>query len=654
MEIEQREFQADINELLNLIIHSFYSNKDVFVRELISNASDALEKQRYKDVQNSKLDKEYEIKIDSLNDRNEIMIKDNGIGMNSNDIIEKLSTIAKSGTKELLKEWQDNNSLIGQFGVGFYSAFLVADMVTLITRKENEEYYRWSSNASQYYTLERIEEVSENEIMEHGTIIYLKLKEECLEYKNVDNLKKILTQYSSFIKFPILLNVEKERKEEKEEEEEEEEEKEEMVVEEEKEKEKKEKEMEIVKYREWERINENIPIWYRENEENTKEEYEILYKSLSGDYDTPLYWRQFKTEGKYEFRGILYIPKKAPFDMMGKHQERRKIKLYVKRVLILEDLERELLPDWMGFITGVIDSSDMPLNVSREILQQTGVVKALKSQLKKQVMNMLSELYMNQEMYKIFYDEFHKNIKLGIHEGDDTLLTYLRLSNSKDDKIIGLENYVNEYLINEEQKNIYYVTLEQEMNHGLVRLYKEKGYTLLYFRDPIDDFMLQRVSKYREYDMINIAKEHNVPWMKTEEEEENESKKQKEEFCNWMKEKINDSDLEKVIISSKLINQTDEPGIIMASKWGWTGSMETIMKSQPLGDSKSMSFMKGRRTLEININHEWIQNLFLNYREENNIDVNKLKIFYYGCLVSGGYPIDNKSDFANSMFNILC
>jgi len=703
--VETREFQADIHELLNLIVHSFYSNRDIFLRELVSNASDALEKQRQLDIQRSRLNEVYEIRIDPLSLEKQLLIVDNGVGMSEEDVITKLSTIAKSGTKELLSKWnkESTTDLIGQFGVGFYSAFLVATTVDVLTRSEGQPYVHWVSNADPYYTLEVLDEneIPEQDRMEHGTRILISIKSDCEDYLNESTIRKVLNQYSSFIRHPIYLLVEKEREIKTEEEpvttneeteavvttnEETEatvttEEEEATVTTEEEEAITEENDSEVVledmegsedeedtatpppaptpakeiqkeKYRDWDRLNENTPIWYRPIAENQKEDYESLYKSLTGNWEAPLFWRQFQTEGTFEFRGILFVPSRAPFDMMGKYQEKRKIQVYVKRVLILSDLERDMLPDWMGFITGVIDSSDLPLNASREMLQQTAVVKAMKSQLKKQILTMLSELYTKDELYSKFYAEFHKNLKLGIHEGDESLLTYLRVKNSKDEKDISLEDYIQDYRVNEDQKTIYYVTETNENTSSLGKVYIEKGYTLIRFTDAIDEFMLQKVSKFKELDLVNINKDHSVPWESTSTTSEETDTTQKTEFCQWLKDQIQDVDIDQVRISTKLVQSSDDPGLLLASKWGWTGSMETIMKAQPLQDNRSMSFMKGKKSLEINWNHPYIQELFQNYSQTPDEKKN-VSLFYYGCLISAGYPIEKKLEVSQSIFQAL-
>jgi molecular chaperone HtpG len=377
---ETKAFEANISELMHMIIHSFYSQQDVFLRELISNASDAIDRQRIQNLRDGKVNIEYEIKINPFYGNNALLIEDNGIGMSYDDLVEHLSTIATSGTKEFVKHLQDKSDLIGQFGVGFYSAFLVADKVEVITTKDGR-CWKWVSDANQYYTIEEIEDFT----IAQGTRIILYLKEDCKSYLEEAALRRIIHQYSSFILYPIRLFIEKEVSntvESKDEEDDTE------IVEEEEIHEDQVKDENVttekVKIQEWEIINGERPIWYNKPQENTEEQYENLYKTLSKDWKKPLFWRHFQTEGNYEFKGILYIPSEVPFDMLGeRNREKRSIKLYVKKVLILDELDKEMLPDWMNFVIGVIDSADLPLNVSREMLQQNKIVKALKTQLKK-------------------------------------------------------------------------------------------------------------------------------------------------------------------------------------------------------------------------------------------------------------------------------
>lgn len=667
---DKKRFGANISELMNIIIHSFYSNKEVFLRELISNSSDAIDKQRLMDLKDGIVDKSYYIRINPIEYENCLVIEDNGIGMNESDLVNHLSTIATSGTKEFVKQLTEKSDQIGQFGVGFYSAFLVADSVELITKRKNDAVYRWVSDASEYYTIEKLDT---EEFTDSGTRIILHLKEDCKEFQNESDLRRIITQHSSYIIHPIQLLVEKEVEEdlvveeeegkdgvvvEEEPEEtteegvvvEEEEEITDGVVEEEETKEDKKVEKVKIKVKEFEKMNGNLPIWYKKPNETTEEEYKTLYKNLSKDWEEPLFWRHFQTEGNYEFRGVLFVPKRAPFEMLDRNKEKRNIKLYVKKVLVLNELDKEMLPDWMNFVVGVFDSADLPLNVSREMLQQNKIVKAMKTQLKKQVMNMINDLYSNDDKYKEFYENFHRYLKLGIHEGDETLFSFLRIKNSKDDQLISLDTYVEELRKDENQKCIYYATGPEASTNVFSKLYVSKGYHVLYFEEPIDEFVLQRQNKYKEYDLVNINKDHATPWQTELTEEEKEKTKA---FCEWIKTSLGDANIEEVRISSKLCEPTDDPICILSSKWGWTGNMEKIMQAQPLGDNKNMSFMKGRRIIEINSSHPLIKGLETKYTGDEVAAKKEVQLLYKCSLLSAGYPLENQSEFVKDIFQAL-
>jgi len=672
---------------MNMIIHSFYSNRDVFLRELISNSSDAIDKQRHTDLLNGIVDKTYGIRVDPLSKEGCLVVEDDGIGMDEEDLIRNLSTIATSGTKEFVRNLKEKSDMIGQFGVGFYSAFLVADRVDVITRKAGGPLMKWSSDADQFYTLETLDSdaaESESSFPENGTRIVLLMKEDAKEYLEEAALRHIITRHSSFIQHPLSLYCKKtvttpsaDAKAEAAEEETLEEEEEELednasdkptVVEEDIEdttattanpvKESTTTTTTITQ--EWEKLNGGPPLWYMNSSEvEGKEPYHALYKTISSDYADPLYWNHFQTEGNYEFRGILYIPSKLPYDMLGdRNREKRNIRLYVKKVLVLNELDKEMLPDWMNFVSGVIDSADLPLNVSREMLQQNKIVKALKTQLKKQVMKMLNELASDEKAYAKFYENFHRHIKLGIHEGDDSLLSFVRLKNTKTQGVMTLDAYVEEHRVTEDQKSIYYITgTSPPQENAIARLYTEKGYCVLHFDEPIDEFMLQRLSKFKEYDLVNITKDHVTPWASSTDEEEDLEEKA---FLEWAKKTLDgvDSDVDSVKRSNKLILDSDPPVTVLSSKWGWTGQMEKIMQSQPLGDAKSMSYMKGKRIVELNISHPVIKNLLNKFsstptEEKDEVCKERLLLLYRCGLLVGGYPISNANDLVNGVYSAL-
>lgn len=657
MSVETHSFQADIAELMNLIIHAFYSNRDVFLREIVSNASDALDKQRHYDLSKNVLDQVYRVRILVEGD-NKLIVEDTGVGMSKEDLIQNLSTIARSGTKEFVKTLTQKSDQIGQFGVGFYSVYLVADRVNVFTQKQGDCVYKWSSDAQQFYTLEETETYTFE--YGHGTRLELFLKEDAKEYVQEETLRKIVQTHSSFITYPIELWVTKEVEEEVapvEEgetfvEEEGDEEVEDEVVEDIEDDAVKEnvpapkKEKKTVQ--EWEILNSDKPIWSQNASDLTTEQYAKLYKTLSKDYEDPLFYRHFQTEGAFEFRGILYIPKRAPFDVFGdQSRSKRKIRLYVKNVLVLNELDKDTIPDWMNFVVGVIDNADLPLNVSREMLQQTKVLRAMKTQLKKQIQNMLNTLIDDQpELYQQFYREFQKNIKLGIHEGEESLLRFLRIQVNGGETT--LDNYIDEF--KEGQTQIFYATGEDAEQSVMTRLYESKGYKVLLFKEPIDEFMLQRVQKYKDHELINIAKEHETPWGNA-----TDTHQDKEEFCKWATEKINDGSLEKTRVSSILQQEGDAPCCVLSSKFGWTGSMEKIMKSQPLSDSKNMSWMKGKKIFELNWSHPVIQQLHVAYErnKDSSILQDRLRLLYQSSLIAAGFPLENGHEFLSTLATCL-
>ena len=608
-------FQTEVSQLLHLMVHSLYSNKEIFLRELVSNASDAIDKLKFESLSNESLiegKQEPSIHIDIDKDAGTITIKDNGIGMTQDEVMENIGTIANSGTRKYLEsldksQAQDSN-LIGQFGVGFYSAFIVSNTVTLLSRKAGDDKAngtKWVSKGKGEYSIESIE------LDDYGTTVILDIKKAENEFVNDYRIRGIVSKYSDHITIPIMMLKSSEE------------------------------DKDVIEY---ETINKATAFWMQDKKELSQSDYDEFYKSLTYDFEGPLTQIHNRVEGKLEYSSLLFIPKKAPFDMW---EPKRKggVKLYAKRVFIMEGNE-ELLPQYLRFVKGVIDTADLSLNVSREILQGSKVVDTIKKASVKRILSVLDKMSKNKpEDYSVFWKEFGMVIKEGVVEDFankdkiSNLLRFASTSNDTEEQTVSLKDYVGR--MNKDQKNIYYVTADNyaaAKGSPHLEIFKEKDIEVLLLSDRVDEWLVANFGEFEEMSLKSIAKGD------LEDLDSKEDKKKKEKTVKDYEkvitkvQKILESQVKEVKVSSRL---SESPSCLVADENEMGGNMERIMKSlgQDIPDTKPI--------LEINPDHPLVKKL------KTKVDKDLVKVLFDQAVLSEGGQLKEPAEFVKRMNKLM-
>ncbi|KAI5617958.1 endoplasmin precursor [Silurus asotus] len=672
---EKFVFQAEVNRMMKLIINSLYKNKEIFLRELISNASDALDKIRLMSLTHEDAlagNEELTVKIKSDKEKNMLHITDTGIGMTKEELVKNLGTIAKSGTSEFLSkmtemqsEGQSTSELIGQFGVGFYSAFLVADKVIVTSKHNNGTQHIWESDSNEFSVIED----PRGDTLGRGTTITLVMKEEASDYLELETIKNLVRKYSQFINFPIYVWSSKtETVEEPIEEEDAEKEAEKETTEEEAEVEEEEEDKEKPKTKkvektvwDWELMNDIKPIWQRPAKEVEEDEYKAFYKSFSRDSEEPLSHIHFTAEGEVTFKSILFVPAAAPRGLFDEYGSKKNdfIKLFVRRVFITDDFH-DMMPKYLNFIKGVVDSDDLPLNVSRETLQQHKLLKVIRKKLVRKTLDMIKKIAEEQYTDK-FWKEFGTNIKLGViedHSNRTRLAKLLRFQTSHSESgVSSLEQYVER--MKEKQDKIYFMAgtnrKEAESSPFVEKLLK-KGYEVIYLTEPVDEYCIQALPEFDGKRFQNVAKE-GVKFDESEKAKETREalEKEFEPLTTWLKDKSLKDKIEKAVLSQRL---TNSPCALVASQYGWSGNMERIMKAQAYQTGKDIStnyYASQKKTLEINPKHPLIKEMLkrVTASEEDQTASDLAVVLFETATLRSGYQLADTKAYGDRIERML-
>ncbi len=616
------EFKTEVKQILNLIVNSLYSNKEIFLRELISNASDAINKISYKSQTETDIlgdDTEFKIKIIPNKEKNTLEISDNGIGMTYEELMENIGTIAKSGTgafMQALEKAKNNNfiapELIGRFGVGFYSAFMVSEKVVIITKAAgSDKAFEWESSGDGSYTIKE----TEKEKRGASIILHLSKTEDGQDFTDEWVLRSIIKKHSDFVSYPIVMDVEKEKPVKN------------PVLD----KEGKPIEGQTEKVIEEETLNSMKAIWAKNKKDVSDEEYTEFYKHIGRDWNPPLSHLHLKLEGATEYTALLYIPSKAPFDMFAP-ERKHGIQLYCKRVFIMDDC-KDLMPEYLRFIKGVVDAPDLDLNISREILQQNLLIKNIKTNLVKKLIELLSS--MDKEKYEKFYKEFGNVLKEGIHtdwENKDKIAELIRYKTTKsDDKLVSLKDYVSN--MQKDQKDIYYITGESVsslINSPYLEKLKEKEYEILLMTDPIDEWVVQSLTEYDKKPLKSAEKGDT--------DTTDEDKKKKDDYTELFEAiKTNlDDKIREVKASGRL---KDSITCLSGDSYDMSAYMEKILKAS------GQNIPEAKRILELNINHPAIEKINEIYKKDkNNEKIKDFSLLFYDIAVIGeGGKVENPS-----------